>query len=143
MKFNLIVTTTFGLEAVAKREANKLGFENITALDGRVDFSGDELAIAKANLWFRSADRVLINVGEFYARTFDELFEGAKALPWGDYIPIDGKFTVTGKSVRSGLFSVPDCQAIVKKAVVEKLKQKYKIEWFEETGAEYEIQVGL
>ncbi len=143
MNFNLIATTTFGLEAIVKREATRLGFENIKVLDGRVDFTGDESTIAKANLWLRCSERVLINVGEFHAYTFDELFEKTKALPWGDFIPVDGKFTVTGKSVRSGLFSVSDCQAIVKKAVVEKMKAKYKLDWFEETGAEYKIQVGL
>ncbi len=140
---NFIATTTFGLEATVKREVTKLGFKNISVLDGRVDFSSDESAIPKGNLWLRSSDRLLLKMGEFTALSFEELFEQTKALPWEEWIPKDGKFTVTGKSINSKLFSVPDCQAIVKKAVVEKLKQKYNIEWFKETGAEYTIQVAL
>lgn len=142
-KINLIATATFGLEACVKREAIRLGFENIKTYDGRVEFTGDESTIAKANLWMRFASKILIKVGEFKATTFDQLFEGAKALDWGSWITEDGKFTVTGKSVKSTLFSVPDCQAIVKKAVVEKLKQKYHVSWFDETGADYTIQVAL
>ena len=145
--FTLIATAAFGLEAVVKREVEKLGYANIKCMDGRVDFSvsDEELpaAIARANLWLRSADRVLLKLGEFPATTFDGLFEQTKALPWQEWIPADGKFTVTGKSIRSGLFSVPDVQSIVKKAVVEKLKQKYKLSWFQETGAEYTIQAAL
>jgi len=136
-------TTTFGLEACAKREVTALGFTDISVLDGRIDFSGTISDIAKANLWLRTADRVLLNVGEFEARTFDELFEKTKALPWEEWICEDSKFTVTGKSVKSTLFSVSDCQSIVKKAVVERLKTKYHVEWFPETGSEYKIQVGL
>jgi len=142
-KINLIATTTFGLEACVKREVIKLGFSDVKTFDGRVEFTGDEAAIAKANLWLRFASKVLIKVGEYKATTFDQLFEGAKALDWGQWITEDGKFTVTGKSVKSTLFSVPDCQAIVKKAVVEKLKLKYNVEWFDETGADYTIQVAL
>ena len=142
-KLNFIATTAFGLEATVKREVLALGFEDVAVLDGRVCFSGGEGAIPRANLWLRGADRVLLVMGEFKALTFEELFEGTKALPWDEWIPADGKFTVTGKSVRSKLFSVPDCQSIVKKAVVEKLKQKYKTDWFCETGAEYKIQVSL
>lgn len=139
----LIASTTFGLEAVVKREVIGLGFENIKTFDGRVEFTGDESAIPKANLHLRCAGRVWLKMGEFTAVTFDALFEQTKALPWGDWIPVDGKFTVVGKSVKSQLFSVSDCQAIVKKAVVEKLKQKYKVSWFDETGADYTIQVGI
>lgn len=142
-KLNLIASTTFGLEAVVKREIINLGFEDIKTFDGRVEFTGDESAIVKANLWLRCAGRVWLKIGEFTALTFDELFEGTKALPWGDWIPEDGKFTVVGKSVKSTLFSVSDCQAIVKKAVVEKLKLKYNTSWFDETGADYTIQVGI
>lgn len=140
---NLIATTTFGLEAVLKREAINLGLKNIKVSDGKVEFTGDESDIVKANLWFRCAGRIWIKIGEFKALTFDELFEKTKALPWGDWIPEDGKFTVIGKSVKSTLFSISDCQAIVKKAVVEKLKMKYNVDWFDETGAEYKIQVAL
>ncbi len=141
--YNFIVTSTFGLEATLKREVLKLGYEITKVSDGRIDFKANIEAIANANLWLRSADRVLLNIGEFEATTFDELFEGTKALNWEDWITEDGKFTVTGKSVKSKLFSVSDCQAIVKKAVVEKLKQKYNTNWFKETGAEYKIQVAL
>lgn len=142
-KINLIATTTFGLEACVKREVINLGFSDVKTFDGRVEFTGDEADIAKANLWLRFASKVLIKVGEYKATTFDQLFEGAKALDWGEWITEDGKFTVTGKSVKSTLFSVPDCQAIVKKAVVEKLKMKYNVDWFDETGADYTIQVAL
>ncbi|MCL2673998.1 MAG: class I SAM-dependent RNA methyltransferase [Defluviitaleaceae bacterium] len=140
---NLIATTTFGLEAVVKRELERLGVAGPKASDGRVDFTGDVTTIARANLWLRSSDRVLLNMGEFTAMSFDELFEKTKALPWGDWITKDGKFTVTGKSVKSALYSVPDCQAIVKKAVVEKLKLRHKVDWFDETGPEYKIQVAI
>ncbi|MCL2203496.1 MAG: class I SAM-dependent RNA methyltransferase [Defluviitaleaceae bacterium] len=144
----LVATAAFGLEAVVKREAVALGFTGVTCVDNRVDFSpakGEllESAVVRANLWLRSADRVLLRLSAFEATSFDMLFEGTRALPWGDWIPPDGKFTVTGKSVKSGLFSVPDVQSIVKKAVVEKLKAKYKQSWFAETGAEYTIQVSL
>jgi len=141
--YKLIATAAFGLEAVVKREVEQLGFADISCLDGKVEFAADNAGIARANLWLRSADRVLLKLGEFSATTFDGLFEQTKALPWDEWIPADGKFTVTGKSVRSGLYSVPDVQSIVKKAVVEKLRQKYKIEWFAETGAEFTIQVAL
>ncbi|MBS4959873.1 MAG: class I SAM-dependent RNA methyltransferase [Clostridiales bacterium] len=142
-KLQLIATTTFGLEAVVKRELIALGFEDIHAFDGKVEFSGDESAIVKANLWLRCAGKVLVKLGEFKATSFEDLFQKTKALPWEDWIPVDGKFTVTGKSVKSTLHSVPDCQAIVKKAVVEKLKTKYNVDWFDETGADYTIQVAL
>ncbi|MDR0272457.1 MAG: class I SAM-dependent RNA methyltransferase [Clostridiales bacterium] len=142
---SLIATAAFGLEATVKREVTALGFSDIKCLDGRVEFSPENLnaGIARANLWLRSADRVLLKMGEFSATTFDELFEKTKSLPWEEWITADGQFTVTGKSVKSGLFSVPDVQSIVKKAVVEKLRQKYNVEWFKETGAEYTIQVAL
>lgn len=142
-KLNLIASTTFGLEAVVKREVQRLGFEDIKTFDGRVEFTGDESAIPKANLWLRCAGRVWLKMGEFTAVTFDELFEKTKAIDWSEWIPEDGKFTVVGKSVKSTLFSVSDCQAIVKKAVVEKMKLKYDTSWFDETGADYTIQVGI
>ena len=142
---NFIATAAFGLEALVKDELLELGFSDAKCLDNRVEFSADDfsIAVAKANIWLRCADRVLIMLGRFAATTYDELFEQTKALPWDEWITKDGKFTVTGKSVRSGLYSVPDVQSIVKKAVVEKLKTRYKIEWFAETGAEYTIQVSL
>ena len=140
----LCARVAFGLEASTKRELTKLGFTNIKAQDGRVDFDSDLRGIARANLWLRTANRVVIILGEFLAYSFDELFEQTKALPWGDWIPKDGAFTVTGASARSKLYSVPDCQAIVKKAVVEKLRKTYtEVEWFEETGPRYDVRVSL
>ncbi len=141
--YNFIATTTFGLEATVKREAIKLGFDNISVLDGRVNFSGDATTLVRANLWFRSADRVQLVMGEFKATTFEELFQGVKKLPWGDIIPINGNFIITGKSVKSTLSSVPACQSIVEKAVVEKLKEKYKIDYFSKSEETYKIQVSL
>ena len=105
MSINLIATTTFGLEAVVKRECQALGFQNIKTSDGKVEFTGDESDIVKANLWLRCAGRVWVKMGTFTAVTFTELFDRTKALPWGDWIPEDGKFTVVGKSVKSTLFS--------------------------------------
>ncbi len=142
-KLELIATATFGLEAVVKRELQNLGYTELSVSDGKVNFTADVEAIPRGNLWLRSADRLLLKMGEFKALTFDELFEKTKALPWGDWITRDGKFPVNGKSVKSQLFSISDCQAIVKKAVVEKLKQKYAVDWFDETGPEFTIQVAL
>lgn len=142
-KIQLIATATFGLEEMVKLEVKKLGYEDITVENGRVTFGADVGAIPKANLWLRTADRVLVKMGEFEARTFDELFEKTKSLPWEQWIPENGKFPVTGKSVKSTLFSVSDCQAIVKKAIVERLKQKYEVEWFSEDGPEFPVEVAL
>lgn len=142
-KIQLIATTAFGIEAVVERELKKIGYEDTFVENGRVTFAGDENAICRSNLWLRTADRVLLKMGEFQALSFEELFEGTKALPWDEWIPEDAEFPVEGKSIDSKLFSVPDCQAIVKKAVVEKLKQRYKCDWFKETGARYKIEVAL
>ena len=139
----LIATASFGLEAIVKREVQKLGYEIIEVENGRIMFKGDLLAIVRSNLWLRSADRVKLVIGEFKATTFDELFEKTKALAWEDWIAKDAEFPVSGKSVKSTLYSVPDCQAIVKKAVVESLKEKYKLGWFEEDGALYKIEVAI
>lgn len=139
----LIATTTFGLESVVKHEVTKLGYEILSVENGKIVFAGDELAICRSNLWLRSAERVRLKIGEFKVSTFDELFEKTKALPWADWIPENAQFPVEGKSVKSKLFSVPDCQAIVKKAIVESLKKTHKVEWFEETGAMYKIEVAL
>lgn len=141
--YELIATAAFGLEAVVAKELKELGYADQMVENGRVTFRGDEAAICRSNLWLRSADRVLIKAGEFDATTFEELFQGAKALPWPDWLPKDAEFPVDGKSVKSKLFSVSDCQAIVKKAIVEKMKEKYKTEWFEESGPRYKIEVGL
>ncbi|SHF53071.1 THUMP domain-containing class I SAM-dependent RNA methyltransferase [Desulforamulus putei] len=138
----LIATATFGLESVVAHEVKKLGYD-VTVDNGKVTFFGDEMAICKTNLWLRSADRVLVKMGQFKATTFEELFQQTRALPWPDWLPEDANFPVEGKSVKSQLHSVPDCQAIVKKAVVEKMKQAYKKEWFAETGPRYTIEVAL
>lgn len=142
-KIQLIATSAFGIEAVVGRELMKLGYQDQYVENGKVTFSGDESAVCRTNLWLRSADRILVKMGEFKALTFEELFQQTKALPWDEWIPEDAQFPVDGKSIDSKLASVPDCQAIVKKAVVEKLKQKYRKEWFEESGPLYRIEVGL
>lgn len=143
MEYTLIATATFGLEAIVAQELKNLGYEDLVTENGKVTFSGDEWDIATCNLWLRTADRILIKIAEFQAETFEELFQGTLAVPWGDIIPRDGKMHIVGKSVKSKLFSVPDCQGIVKKAVVESMKRTYKTEWFEETGPVYKIEVAL
>lgn len=142
-EIELIATAPMGLEAVVAREVRDLGYDRVTVENGRVTFIGDTLAICRANLWLRTSDRVLVKMGAFPARTFDELFEGVKAMPWADWIPEDGEFPVEGRSHKSQLSSVPACQGIVKKAVVEKMKQSYGTEWFKETGGRYVIEVSL
>ncbi|MGG6313936.1 THUMP domain-containing class I SAM-dependent RNA methyltransferase [Paenibacillus macerans] len=139
----LIATAPMGLEAVVARELKELGYEDTSVENGRVNFTGDLIDICRCNLWLRTSDRVLIKMGEFSALTFDELFEGTKALPWQDWIPAHGEFPVEGRSHKSQLSSVPACQGIVKKAVVEKLKQSYQTEWFEENGPRYVIEINL
>lgn len=142
-KIEIIATTTFGLEAVAADELRNLGYEDLKVENGKITFMAEADAVCRCNLWLRTADRVRIKIGEFKAETFDDLFEQTKALPWDEWIPVDGNFPVEGKSIKSKLFSVSDCQAIVKKAIVEKMKQKYKVGWFEETGAKYPVEVAL
>jgi putative N6-adenine-specific DNA methylase len=142
-KITLIAIFSFGLEAIVKRELQALGFVNLTVANGKVEFEARVEDIPRANLWLRCADRVLLKIGDFKAVTFDEMFEGTKSLPWEDWITKDGQFTVTGKSVKSTLGSVRACQSIVKKAVVERLKEKYKTDWFEESGPEFTIQVSM
>ena len=143
MKMTLIATAAMGLEALVAQEVRDLGYE-CTVENGRVLFEGDETAIARANMWLRTADRVKILVGEFKAYTFDELFEKTKKLPWENYLDETAEFPVMGKSVKSKLFSVSDCQAIVKKAIVERMKKAYKKDgWLDENGPLYRIEVGL
>jgi putative N6-adenine-specific DNA methylase len=143
-KLRLIATAAMGLESLVANEVRALGFENVQVDNGKVYFDGDEKALVKANLWLRTADRVKLVVGEFKAETFDELFEKTKALPWSDFIPEDGEFPVNGRSVKSKLFSISDCQAIVKKAVVDHLKTAYNRKtWFPEDGALYRIEVAI
>lgn len=143
-KLNFIATTTFGLESIAKREAQNLGFENICVEDGIVNFSGNIEDIAKANIWFRSADRILLVMNKFKATTFEELFQGVKSINWADFLPKDANFIVTGKSIKSQLSSVPACQKIAEKAIVEKLKLTYRdITIFSKSGVRYTVLVSL
>ncbi|GAB4271038.1 MAG: class I SAM-dependent RNA methyltransferase [Candidatus Promineifilaceae bacterium] len=139
----LIATATFGLEAVVKWELQALGYEKLTVFGGGVSFPAALADIARTNLWLRSADRVLLQMGSFTAVTFDDLFEQTKALPWEQIIPADGAFPVIGKSVKSQLSSVPTCQAIVKKAVAERLLQAHDVSVLPETTGQYTIQVAL
>ena len=132
----------FGLEAVLKREITDLGYEIVSVEDGRITFKGDQAALARANIFIRTAERIMIKVGSFRADTFDELFEGTKALSWEQYLPKDARFWVTKATTnKSKLFSGSDIQSIVKKAIVDRLTGVYHIRWFEETGAEYPIRV--
>ncbi|ANQ64287.1 THUMP domain-containing class I SAM-dependent RNA methyltransferase [Staphylococcus equorum] len=141
--YQLLAVCPMGLEAVVAKEVQELGYET-TVENGRIFFEGDESAIVKCNLWLRTADRIKIVVGQFKATTFDELFEKTKALPWETIIEQDGNFPVQGRSVKSTLFSVPDCQAIVKKAIVERLRRAYQERgWLNETGAKYPVEVSI
>lgn len=142
-KFKLLATSPMGIEAVVAREVQGLGYD-CQVENGKITYIGDESAIARSNLWLRTADRVKIVIGEFKATTFDQLFEGTKQLPWEQFINEDSEFPVSGKSVKSTLHSVPDCQAIVKKAIVDRLKSKYKNTiWFKETGPKVPVEVSI
>lgn len=141
--FDIIATSAMGLEAVVAKEVRNLGYE-CKVENGKIMYKGDEKAIARSNLWLRSADRIKIKVGEFKATTFDELFEKTKALNWEDYLSLDGEFPVSGKSVKSKLYSVSDCQALVKKAIVDRMRRKYKqVSWFTENGPLFKIEVSI
>lgn len=143
-RYELIAPCHFGLEAVLKQEITDLGYDVSQVEDGRVTFVGDDEAICRANIGLRTAERILIKVGSFRAETFDELFERTKELPWEEYIPADGKFWVAkAASVKSKLFSPSDIQSIMKKAMVERLKQVYHINWFREDGHSFPIRVFL
>lgn len=133
----------FGLENVLKFEVSKIGGQDIKVSDGRVSFSGDFFTLARANLWLATAERVLIQLAEFEAVTFEELFQGVRNIPLEEYIGEKDKFPVKGYSLDSELHSVPDCQSIIKKAVVERLKTKYGVSWFEETGEMFQIQFSI
>ena len=143
MEYKLCVPCLLGLEGPIADELRRLGMKNVASENGRVYFTGDETAVAAANINLRIGERVLIELGRFTALSFDELFEGTKALPWETLIPRDGAFPVKGYSLNSKLFSVSDCQKIIKKAVVERLKRVYGLEWFPETGATYQIQFSI
>ncbi|MBD8025183.1 class I SAM-dependent RNA methyltransferase [Ureibacillus sp. Re31] len=142
-KFQLVATAAMGLESIVAQEVQDLGYE--TRVDnGKVYFEGDETAIARCNLWLRVADRVKIVVAEFPAHTFDQLFENTKAIEWEKFLPVDAAFPVSGKSVKSKLFSVPDCQSIVKKAIVERMKFHYKrLGFLDESGATFKIEISI
>ncbi len=144
MKLELCCPTLFGLEGIVADELRFNGkLTDVRAENGRVFFSGDEHTLAWANLNLRCAERVLILLGSFSAKTFDQLFEGVRALPWEQFIPKDGAFPVKGHSLQSQLHSIPDCQKIIKKAVVKRLSDHHGVNWFEETGARYQIQFAI
>lgn len=143
-RYELIAPCHFGMEAVLKREITDLGYEITNVDNGKVTFLGDAEAIARANIFLRTTERILLKVASFQAETFDDLFENVKAIPWEEYIPEDGKFWVTkANSVSSKLFSPSDIQKIVKKAMVERMKQTYQTNWFEETGASYPLRISI
>ena len=143
MEYELIATATFGLEAVVRREIENLGYDIIKTEDGKITYSGDERAIVQSNLWLRVADRVLIKVAEFNASTFEDLFQGIKGIAWENFIPKNGRVVVTGTSVKSKLHSVPACQSIGKKAIVERLCKSYGIGELPEDGDEYPVKLTL
>ena len=142
--YELLAPCHFGLEAVLKKEILDLGYEISQVEDGRVTFLGDDEAICRANVFLRTAERVLLKVGSFPAGTFEELFQGTKSIPWEENIPKDGKFWVAkASSIKSRLFSPSDIQSIMKKAMVERMKSHYGVSWFPETGAAFPIGVFL
>lgn len=143
MRLTLIATTTFGLEAVVKREVQALGYEIEKVEDGKVTFRGDERAVARSNLWLRCADRVLLRMGEFKAAEFEELFQNVKGMEWEYLIPPDGAFPVTGSSVKSALHSVPACQSTVKKAIVDRLTESLGVSELPETGPVFKVKVQM
>ncbi len=143
MKLDLVATCMFGLERLVGQEIDALGGKRTETMDGRVYFTGDEQTLVRANLRLRCAERVLILLGRFPATSFEELFEGTKALPWENWIGKEDAFPVIGHAVKSKLFSVPDCQKIIKKAIVSRLSSKYGVQWFSETGATYRVEFFL
>ena len=142
--FELIAPCHFGLEAILKREITDLGYDVSLVEDGRVTFLGDAEAVCRANIYLRTAERILLKTGSFKALTYEDLFQGTKNIPWENYIPADGKFWITkAASVKSQLFSPSDIQSVMKKAMVERLKEIYHVNWFAETGASFPIRVFL
>ena len=142
-KFKMVAPTIFGVEGILADELKRLGAENIQSENGRVFFEGDINMLAKANIWLRTAERVLIVVGRFHATSFEELFNNVYALNFEDYIGVKDAFPVTGYSISSALHSIPDCQAIIKKAIVKKLSKKYNVSWFEETGPLHKVRFSI
>jgi len=143
LEFRMCVPCLFGLEGLAADELRKMGLKDVMAENGKVLFTGGCEDVARVNIGLRTGERVLILVGQTKAPTFDALFEGVKAMEWENFIPVDGEFPVKGSSLNSALFSIPNCQKIIKKAIVERLKSKYKTDWFRETGARYQIRFSL
>ncbi len=142
-QYKIIATAAFGLESVVARELRNLGCENLTTENGRVSFTGDETDIARCNIWLRCADRVLVEIASFPATDFEELFQGTKSVKWEEFLPENAFIHVKGKSIKSKLYSVPDCQSIVKKAIIESMKRKYRRETFPEDGERYRIEIAL
>lgn len=143
-RFELIAPCHFGMEAVLKKEIIDLGYDITEVADGRITFYGDEEALCRANVFLRTAERILIKIGSFHAETYEELFQGTKALPWEDYIPVDGRCWVAkAASVKSKLFSPSDIQSVMKKAIVDRLRSLYHVNWMEETGASFPLRVFL
>ena len=140
MKLQLVATCLFGLERLLGEEIDALGYERISTIDGRVTFLGDEEAVALSNIFLRFAERIYIKLGSFRAESFEELFEGVRALPWHEFIGRDDAFPVKGHAIKSKLHSIPDCQSITKKAVVRSMSEKYGITQFPETGIKYQIE---
>ncbi len=143
MKLQLVATCLFGLEKLLGEEIDALGLRRLETMDGRVIFEGEEIDVARANIGLRCAEHVFIRLGAFPATSFAELFDGVKALPWEDWIGKSDCFPVKGHCIKSKLFSVPDCQSIVKKAIVQRLSECYGIKWFAETGTKYQIEFFL
>ena len=141
--YELIATATFGLEAVVRREIEALGYSGIRTEDGKITYEGDERAIVRSNLWLRSADRVLIKLAEFHADSFEKLFDGIKVIAWEEFVPRDGRVIVTGTSVKSALHSLPACQRIGKKAIVDRLGDAYKLKVLPETGADFVVKLTI
>ena len=140
MNINFTAPCLLGVEGIVAQELKRLGAENVSPENGRVNFSGDYNILARTNICSRYSERILIEMGRFTAKTFEELFQGVKTLPWEQWIGKKDKFPVKGRSLNSQLSSVPSCQKIIKKAIVERLKSKYKVQWLEETGELYQIQ---
>jgi len=142
-KYEIIATSTFGMEALVKNEIDKLGLPITEVKNGRITFEGTLRDVARANIWLRTAERVLLKVGDFEARDFDDLYEKTKKLPWPKLMPINAEFPVKGKSIKSKLDSVPACQSVVKKAIVDSMSAEYGKEWFPEDGSLYQVEIAL
>ena len=143
MKLELIAATTFGLEAVVRREIEALGYKVIKTEDGRVTFEGTERAIARANLWLRSADRVQVKMAEFRALEFEDIFQNIKGIPWEEWIPLDGKFIVNAVSVKSKISSVPAIQKVGERALIDRLRETYPVDRFPKTGADFSVRISI